>query len=78
MRGRTSCGKPAAVPLARPVVAVTVTVAGMPVDALFAGNAPGLVGVMQINAPMRGGFLTPGRTEIALTVVAATVSVWLK
>jgi uncharacterized protein (TIGR03437 family) len=79
--GANVAGQPAAIPLARPLLPVAVTIAGIPVDVLFAGSAPGLVGMMQVNARVPGGFLAPGRTEVALTVggtAAPAVSVWLK
>jgi uncharacterized protein (TIGR03437 family) len=79
--GADIAGRVASSPLGVPILPVTVTIAGLPVDLLFAGEAPGLVGVMQINARVPGGFLAPGRTEIALTVggtTAPSVSIWLK
>jgi uncharacterized protein (TIGR03437 family) len=44
-------GKPATAPLPKPVLPVTVTIAGQPAPVQYAGAAPGLVaGVMQVNA----------------------------
>jgi uncharacterized protein (TIGR03437 family) len=60
---------------------VTVTIAGIPVDVLFAGSAPGMVGMLQINARVPSGFLAPGKTDLALTVggtAAPAIAVWLK
>jgi uncharacterized protein (TIGR03437 family) len=79
--GANIAGRPATVPLPRPLLPVSITIAGVPVDLLYAGSAPGLAGMMQINARVPGGFLTPGRTEVALTIggiVAPTVPLWLK
>jgi uncharacterized protein (TIGR03437 family) len=79
--GANLAGKPAAAPLSHPLLPVTVTIAGVPVDVLFAGSAPGLIGVMQINARVPGGFLAPGKTDLALTVGGASgpaITVWVK
>jgi uncharacterized protein (TIGR03437 family) len=60
-------GKPAA--QADPaVIAVTITVAGMPAKVAYAGSAPGFVGLDQINfvVPAGASGLTP------LTIIAAT------
>ncbi len=44
-------GKPATAPLPKPILPVTVTIAGQPAPVQYAGAAPGLVaGVMQVNA----------------------------
>jgi uncharacterized protein (TIGR03437 family) len=43
-------GEPAAAPLPRPLLPITVTVGGKAAEVLYAGGAPGLVaGVMQVN-----------------------------
>jgi uncharacterized protein (TIGR03437 family) len=79
--GANIAGQPAGVPLARPLLPVTVTIAGIPVDVLFAGSAPGMVGMLQINARVPSGFLAPGKTDLALTVggtAATAIAVWLK
>jgi uncharacterized protein (TIGR03437 family) len=75
-------GKPAAPPLACPLQPVSVTIAGIPAEVLFAGSAPGLIGVMQINARVPGGgFLAPGKTSLSLTVggaAAPSIPIWLR
>ena len=79
--GANISGQPAGVPLAHPLAPVVVTIAGIPVDVLFAGRAPGLIGVMQINARVPGGFLAPGKTDLSLTVgatAAPSIPLWLK
>jgi uncharacterized protein (TIGR03437 family) len=50
-------------------------------EILYAGSAPDLIGVLQINARVPGGFVPPGQAEVALTVgtvTAPAVTVWLK
>jgi uncharacterized protein (TIGR03437 family) len=47
---------------------VRFTVGGSPVDILFAGPAPELPGVMQINARMPGLFTAPGTYEAVLWI----------
>jgi uncharacterized protein (TIGR03437 family) len=79
--GANIAGKPATSPLAKPLLPVALTIAGLPVELLFAGSAPGQIGVMQLNARVPGGFLAPGRTDINLTVggtAAPSVSVWIR
>jgi uncharacterized protein (TIGR03437 family) len=80
--GSNVTGKPAGVPLAAPLLPVTLTIAGVPAEILFAGSAPGMIGVMQLNVRTPGGgFLAPGKTDLSLTVggrAAPPVAVWLK
>jgi len=64
-------GRPAAAPLSRPVQAVSLTIGVHPAEILFAGSAPGLVGVLQINARVPGGFAAAGRVPVELTVGGA-------
>jgi uncharacterized protein (TIGR03437 family) len=53
-------GKLAELPLAAPVLAVTVMIGGRPATVTYAGAAPGLVaGVMQVNAVVPDD-VTPG------------------
>ena len=42
--------------------------ADIPASILFAGEAPGFVGVMQINAQVPSGFVPPGGLALVLTV----------
>jgi uncharacterized protein (TIGR03437 family) len=74
-------GVPAQAPYPHPLLAISLTIAGMNADILYAGSAPGLIGVLQINARVPGGFVPPGPAEVALTVgtvTAPAVTVWLK
>jgi uncharacterized protein (TIGR03437 family) len=79
--GSNISGQPAGVPLAHPLAPVAVTIAGVPADVLFAGSAPGLIGVMQLNVRVPGGFLAPGKTSLSLTVggaAAPSIPLWIK
>jgi uncharacterized protein (TIGR03437 family) len=65
-------GRPAIVPSPLPVLPVTLTVGGYPAQILFAGEAPGYAGLLQINARLPGGFAPTGNVPIVLTVGAAS------
>jgi uncharacterized protein (TIGR03437 family) len=74
-------GQPSVAPYARPLLPLALTIAGVKAEILFAGSAPGLVGVMQINAVVPGGFVPPGEVAVELTVGVAkspAIAVWLK
>ncbi len=64
-------GRPAAAPWPRPKLPVTLTIGVHPAEILFAGSAPGLVGVLQINARIPGGFLPSGVLPVELRVGSA-------
>ncbi|MEX2261043.1 MAG: hypothetical protein WD696_03785 [Bryobacteraceae bacterium] len=64
-------GKPAAQPLPTPSLPLTLTVGGQNADIVFAGGAPGLVGVLQINARLPGGAITPGAIPVQLRIGTA-------
>ena len=79
--GANLSGKPAEAPYARPLLPVSLTIAGVKAEILFAGSAPGLIGVMQINAIVPGGFVPPGEAAVELTVgtvKSPAMTVWLK
>ena len=61
-------GRPAVAPLGRPEAPVHVRIAGLPAEVLYAGAAPGLVGVMQLNVRVPGGFAPSGRLAVELWV----------
>ena len=60
-------GQPAPAPYPRPVLPVTLSIAGVPAQTLYAGSAPGLVGVMQVNARVPAG-AAPGTAAVVLAV----------
>ncbi|MGH9627550.1 MAG: hypothetical protein ACRD7E_04285, partial [Bryobacteraceae bacterium] len=47
-------------------VPVAVTVGGYPAEVLYAGRAPGLVGLMQLNIRIPGGFMPAGRLPVVM------------
>jgi uncharacterized protein (TIGR03437 family) len=79
--GLNVAGKPAQAPYAHPLLPIALTIAGVNAEILFAGSAPDMIGVLQINARIPGGFVAPGEAAAALTVGTATappITVWLK
>lgn len=67
-----SDGKPATAPYPVPVLPVTLTVGGYPAQILFAGEAPGYAGLLQINARLPGGFAPTGNVQVVLSVGAVS------
>ncbi len=75
-------GRPAEAPLGKPVAPVHVRIGGLPAEVLYAGAAPGLVGVMQINVQTPDGFAPSGRLAVELWVGDRTaqpgVYIWVR
>ncbi|HVP48894.1 MAG TPA: hypothetical protein VMT32_20010 [Bryobacteraceae bacterium] len=65
-------GKPAAEPLPKPTLPVTLTVGGYPAQILFAGAAPGFAGLLQINARLPGPPAPTGNLAVVLRIGAAS------
>ena len=63
-------GRAAQEPFAQPVMPVTLKIGGNPCEILFAAGAPGLIGIMQINARVPDGFVPTGVLPVMLTVGA--------
>jgi uncharacterized protein (TIGR03437 family) len=61
-------GQGSQAPYPAPVLPVSVTMAGMPANILFVGEAPGFVGLLQINAQVPSGFVPTGDLPIMLSV----------
>ncbi|MCX6631967.1 MAG: hypothetical protein NTW28_30530 [Candidatus Solibacter sp.] len=79
--GWNVAGKPAQAPYPRPLLPIALSIAGVNAEILFAGSAPNMIGVLQINARVPGGFVAPGETAVALTVGTAKappITIWLK
>jgi len=68
----STAGKPATAPFPVPVLPVTLTVGGYPAQILFAGEAPGYAGLLQVNARLPGGFVPAGNVPVVLSVGAAS------
>lgn len=64
-------GVPAAPPFAQPTLPVTVSIGGLAAGILYAGSAPGMIGVLQVNARVPLG-LVPGALPVAVSVGAAS------
>jgi uncharacterized protein (TIGR03437 family) len=79
--GPNISGQAAVAPYPSPLLPVTLTVAGFPAQILYAGSAPGEVGVLQVNARVPAGFIPTGPVVAELTVgsaVAPGLTIWLK
>jgi uncharacterized protein (TIGR03437 family) len=79
--GLNLAGRPAQAPYPHPLLPIALTIAGVDAGILYAGSAPDMIGVLQINARMPGGFVAPGEAAVELTVGTAKappVTIWLK
>ena len=79
--GPNVSGQAAVVPYPSPILPVTLTVAGFPAQILYAGSAPGAVGLLQVNARVPAGFIPTGPVTAELAVgsaVAPDLTIWLK
>ena len=79
--GPNVAGAPAQAPYAHPLLPIVLKIAGVEAGILYAGSAPGMVGVMQINARVPGGFVAPGPAQVELTVgtvTAPAMTIWLR
>ena len=79
--GSNISGKAAGDPYPRPLLPVTLAIAGIGADLLYSGSAPGCVGVLQVNARVPAGFVPPGEASVELSLgsfAATVVTVWLK
>ena len=61
-------GQAAQAPYPRPVLPVSLTIGSAAADVLWAGSAPGFVGLLQINARVPSGFVPPGDLPVVLVV----------
>jgi uncharacterized protein (TIGR03437 family) len=73
-----TAGKPAQAPYPKPLLPVAVKIGGYFAEVLYAGEAPGFVGLMQINARVPGGFVPTGNLELVVTVGTATSQAGVK
>lgn len=74
-------GRMAELPYPRPLLPVTVSVAGLTAEILYAGSAPGLVGIFQLNARVPGGYILAGAETVIVSVggtPAPPFQIWLK
>ena len=61
-------GQGAAPPFPQPLLPVSLTMADIPATLYFAADAPGFVGLMQINAQVPTGFVPTGDLPVVLSV----------
>ncbi len=61
-------GKPACAPLPKPLASSSVTIGGINAEVLYAGAAPGMIGVMQVNARIPLNVVPGNAISIFLTV----------
>jgi uncharacterized protein (TIGR03437 family) len=79
--GPNVSGSAALAPYPQPLLPVTLTVAGIAAQLLYAGSAPGTAGVLQVNAVIPGGFVQPGPAVVQLSVGSAAsppLTIWLQ
>jgi uncharacterized protein (TIGR03437 family) len=73
-------GKPAEAPYPAPAGTVALAIGGRPAEILFAGLAPGLVGLLQVNARVPEG--VRGLAPVTLTIAGQSsrggVTVWVR
>jgi uncharacterized protein (TIGR03437 family) len=61
-------GKPATAPFPVPALPVTLMFGDYPAQILFAGEAPGYAGLLQINARVPGGFAPTGSVPVVVSI----------
>ncbi|MFN7998739.1 MAG: hypothetical protein U0Q18_34265 [Bryobacteraceae bacterium] len=61
-------GQAIAASLPRPLLPVVVTIGGLPAPVLYAGGAPGFVGLLQVNVRVPSGFVPAGNLPVTLAV----------
>ena len=74
-------GQKAQPPYPRPLLPVSLAISSIQAELLYAGSAPGLVGLQQINARVPGGFAPPGQAAVELQVgiaIAPPFVIWIK
>lgn len=79
--GANISGQAAAAPYPHPMLPVTLFIAGVNAELLYAGAIPGGVGVLQLNARVPAGFVPPGAAAVELTLgnfSAPPATFWLK
>jgi uncharacterized protein (TIGR03437 family) len=61
-------GQAAVAPFPQPLLPVSLTIDEIPANILFAGEAPGFVGLLQIDAQVPSGFVPTGDLQVVLSV----------
>jgi uncharacterized protein (TIGR03437 family) len=82
MKGGAATGAAAGSPLGVPALPVVLKMANVAAEVLYAGEAPGLVGCLQVNARIPADFPAGDRGSVALSVGGAEsrvgVTFWVK
>jgi uncharacterized protein (TIGR03437 family) len=79
--GANIASQAAAAPYPIPTLPVTLTVAGIAAQLLYAGEAPNFAGLLQVDAVIPGGFVPSGPVPVQLAVgvaVSPPITVWLQ
>jgi uncharacterized protein (TIGR03437 family) len=79
--GLNAAGQAAAAPYPQPELPVTVTIGGIAAEVVWAGSAPGLVGLLQVNLQVPGPYLPAGAIALQLsvgTVAAPVITIWVR
>jgi uncharacterized protein (TIGR03437 family) len=79
--GANISGQAATAPYPKPKIPATLTIGSVYAEVLYLGSAPGLVGTLQINARVPGGFVPPGPAGAQLSVGTASsppITIWLQ
>ena len=79
--GANISGLPSAAPYPQPILPVTVTVGGAAAKVVWAGSAPELVGLLQVNLLVPSGVLPSGAVSLELTVgtaVSPDLTIWVQ
>ncbi len=79
--GPNVSGLPAAEPYAPAALPLTVTINGMEATVLWAGNAPQLVGLLQINLRVPGGYIPSGTVPLVVKLglgISPALPLWVQ
>ena len=79
--GANLTGAPAAAPYPQPQLPVSVTISGVAAQVVWAGSAPGLVGLLQVNLIVPGPYLPSGAAPLELSVgsnAAPLLAIWVQ
>jgi uncharacterized protein (TIGR03437 family) len=79
--GANIAGQAAGAPYAQSQLPVSATLSGIPAQIAWAGSAPGLVGLLQVNLIVPGPYLPSGAAPLQLAVGAAVspfITIWVQ
>lgn len=79
--GANISGQAAGAPYPQPQLPVSATVSGIAAQIAWAGSAPGLVGLLQVNLIVPGPYLPSGTAPLQLTVGTANApltTIWVQ